>query len=286
MDYVLLRDSTMKNRKIRAALDAQMDLTHSLIFTCALACSIFEILYGDWLIYVRGESIFYMIWLLKNSCEHPVWCHSNGPHWCLCSCPLSTPSKYQESWGHWWLHGKKNQINDSSYSCLCSHIPGDMTPHKTQACNRATQFSFTNLKASCPHHPNARFSTHEKAMIVVDGQFFGRWMHDLLMERLISWLALLLPPTLILPFHVPKFIPATLLKCFQCWRHWIFLVLVVRLLVMCKRVFIFEFQTADVCLGVTQSRTHVQLALACQRSMLFAQFRHMPCNMYTDTLGI
>ena len=42
MDYVLLRDSTMKNRKIRAALDAQMDLTHSLIFTCALACSIFE----------------------------------------------------------------------------------------------------------------------------------------------------------------------------------------------------------------------------------------------------
>ena len=61
MDYVHLKDFTMKNRKIRAALDAKMDLILSLIITCALACAILLMLYGDRLTYAHGETIFYMI---------------------------------------------------------------------------------------------------------------------------------------------------------------------------------------------------------------------------------
>ena len=41
---------------------------------------------------------------------------------------------------------------------------------------------------------------------------------------------------------------------------------------MSSRVFIFDSpQAAGIRLGTIQARTHVQLALACQRSMIFAQ---------------
>ena len=41
---------------------------------------------------------------------------------------------------------------------------------------------------------------------------------------------------------------------------------------MSSRVFVTDSQhAASVCLGTIQARTHVQLTLACQRSMIFAQ---------------
>ena len=129
-----------EEQEIRVALDVQMDLTHSLIFyTCPRLFAILNsFMVTGWLTSAKKPS-FTWLGYSKNSCEPPVWYHCNGPHWCLCSCPLSTPSKYRESWEHWWLHGRNNPIYDRYHSCLCSQIPGDMS-HKTQACNRATQF--------------------------------------------------------------------------------------------------------------------------------------------------
>ena len=152
MENELFRDSTIKNRKIRAALDAQIDGFESMInfYMCPRLFDILNVVMVT--VWFTSAEICFMIWLLKNSCERPVWYHGNGFHWCFVrSCPELTPSKFREYWEHWWFRGRKNRIYDNYHSCLCSHIPGDMS-HKTQACNRATQFSLTNLKARCQIH--------------------------------------------------------------------------------------------------------------------------------------
>ena len=152
MENELFRDSTIKNRKIRAALDAQIDGFESMInfYMCPRLFDILNVVMVT--VWFTSAEICFLIWLLKNSCERPVWYHGNGFHWCFVrSCPELTPSKFREYWEHWWFRGRKNRIYDNYHSCLCSHIPGDMS-HKTQACNRATQFSLTNLKARCQIH--------------------------------------------------------------------------------------------------------------------------------------
>ena len=51
-------------------------------------------------------------------------------------------------------------------------------------------------------------------------------------------------------------------------------------------VFVDSKHAAGVCLGTIQARTHVQLALACQQSMLKVQRNGSPCNTCTAIQGI
>ena len=97
-------------------------------------------------------------------------------------------------------------------------------------------------------------------------------MHDFAMEELISCLVLLSPPRLILPSQVPELTNITAEKTaliealsFLGPRG-----LVGRGMDSC----IYDSKHAvGVCLGTIQARTHLQLALACQRSMLCTQHR-------------
>ena len=48
-----------------------------------------------------------------------------------------------------------------------------------------------------------------------------------------------------------------------------------------------SLHAAGLCLGTIQARTHVQLALACQRSMIFAQRKlRLPCSTYMVAVEI
>ena len=140
-----------KGKYVPHSMPRKMDLIQTLFFyMCHRLFDIWNVVMVT--VWFTSAKICFMIWLLKNSCERPVWYHGNGFHWCFIrSCPKWTPSKFRENWEHWWFRGRKNRIYDSYHSCLCSNIPGDMS-HKTQACNRATQFSLTNLKARCQIH--------------------------------------------------------------------------------------------------------------------------------------
>ena len=57
---------------------------------------------------------------------------------------------------------------------------------------------------------------------------------------------------------------------------------------MNSRVLYDSEHAASVCLGTIQARTHVQLALACQRSMIFGQTQNFdsPCNTCMATVEI
>ena len=234
----------------------------------------------------------------------PVWDRGNGVNWRLCLCPSSAPSKYRESWELWWLHERKDPLYDGYHTCLRTRISSDMSI-KTRAGNQGDKFPSTeaqrqiSVPSQCSFH-----NTWKEAMISEGGPFIrmvvlasrmvklslgGVSLHDLSVEELVSCLVLSSPPRLILPPQVPELTPITPLKWLLWLKRCLSLVLMVRWPEMWKRVFFSKNSkhAAGVSLGTIQARTHFQLALACQRSMLCAQHRlRLTCNTCTVTLGI
>ena len=112
------------------------------------------------------------------------------------------------------------------------------------------------------------------ASLTVKPLLGGVWFPDPFMDELMSCLVPWLPLRLILLSLVPEHTPTTLLK----WQPW---------LKPCSflgppgpvtsdeqsRIYFDYMHAAGICLGTIQARTHVQLALACQQSMIRVQHR-------------
>ena len=193
---------------------------------------------------------------------------------------------HRECWEVWWLHERKNPLEITpayahahQATCLTRHMPAILEK----------KFRKPKPKARYPHLPNARSTTSERdndfrgwaihtdgGTRAENGETFAGWY--VIARSPYGRIDMMFGPVITTEAH-PAFSGARTHSNNTAEMSAMIEALsflgprgpVARDVDSC--IYDDSKHAAGVCLGTIQARTHVQLALACQRSMLCAQHR-------------
>ena len=109
----------------RTVLDAQVNLTLSHITTSVAGCTMYLLPSRDMPLYFQWGTIFCMTWSPMS--KPSIWnCGDGFFFWRLCFCPWA-PLRIRESWELWWLHEREDPLYHGYHSCLRPCISKDMS---------------------------------------------------------------------------------------------------------------------------------------------------------------